>query len=192
MQANSIALFIFCNLLSIIFSVVQDWDMENSSIDVFTKSNPFYLDVYTGQKDDGTYVLLQKIFTKDSSGAISFTRKLTFSKGYNDNIYIGEVAFENIESFYHIGDDYIICPKGKFHPTYFYNYQYSNYNPDNFEINGDWELKCYHHHTGFFLVFYLMNGNSQFYYKKLDTNTWTKKNLHQDYYTLKRLYSKLM
>ena len=57
---------------------------------------------------------------------------------------------------------------------------------NNFAENGDWELKCYHHYTGYFLVFYLMNGNSQFFRTKTSgTFSWTRETFHNEIYDFK-------
>ena len=69
-----------------------------------------------------------------------------------------EVDFENIESY---SRNLIICPKGKYHP---FNYHTKTYiTPSNFEDKGNWDLKCYSHDTGYFLVFYLNNDNNLYY-----------------------------
>ena len=185
MKNNLTFLIILLNLFFTIISVVQDWDLENSSVDIFSISNPYTVKLYEGNIP-GMYVLLNKELYKDTNtGAITITNKLIVARGYNDNIYDGVIDFENIESFYQLGSDYIICPKGKFQPTYFHGGTYSRLNNANFVAVGDWELKCYYHGTGYFLVFYLMNSYSQFFYKKMDTGVWSQKNLHQEIYDLK-------
>ena len=182
---NGFIFFItFLNLFFFINSVVQDWVVEDSSIDLFASSNTVTVSEY--EKDKGNmYVKLTKEIKKYSNGAITYTQNLIVSKGYNDNVYIGPVNFDKIESFYKYGDDYIVCPKGKHQPHYFYNNQYSTLSLSDFRDNGDWELKCYHHGTGYFLVFYLMNGDTQFFYKSPITNSWTQKGLHQELYDFK-------
>ena len=46
---------------------------------------------------------------------------------------------------------------------FFYNNR--NITPTGFEEKGDWELKCFKHDTGFFLITYLMNdGDKSFYF----------------------------
>ena len=76
-----------------------------------------------------------------------------------------EVDFDDIDSHYtnKLGKTIIICPKGKFHP---YDFNDNNYIiPSGFEDRGGWDLRCYDHNTGFFLIFYLMNeGKNAFYY----------------------------
>ena len=107
------------------------------------------------------------------------------ARRYEDNVYVGEVDFDKIESFYFFDNDYIVCPRGKYHPHYFYDGTYSTLNLSSFKSNGDWELKCYYHSTGYFLVFYLMNGKSQFFYKKSGGDSFTEKELHQEIYDFK-------
>ena len=90
-----------------------------------------------------------------------------------------------IKSFYHLNNKYIVCPKGKYHPTYFYDQTYSHLTLSSFKENGDWELKCYHHYTGYFLVFYLMNGSCQFFRVKIGSSDWVSETFHNEIYDFK-------
>ena len=63
-----------------------------------------------------------------------------------------------------MGCNILICPKGKYHPYVFQNDKYII--PFNFEEKGDWDLRCYDHYTGYFLIFYLMNDDKIFYYSR--------------------------
>ena len=38
--------------------------------------------------------------------------------------------------------------------------------PPNFVEEGDWDLSCYKHDTGYFLIFYTNNGDYSLYFKK--------------------------
>ncbi len=75
-----------------------------------------------------------------------------------------EVPFDYIRSYYHnlLGCDILICLKGKFHPYNFTNNQ--SIIPSDFEENGDWELKCFKHRAGHFLIIYLMNDDKKIFY----------------------------
>ena len=92
-----------------------------------------------------------------SGNIITQNNTLSINGGYEFN-----VEFENIESFYHLNGIDIICPKGKYHPYDATNKKYLI--PANFEEKGDWNLKCYNHKTNYFLVFYLMKGEKNFFY----------------------------
>ena len=87
-----------------------------------------------------------------------------------------EVKFEQVESYYYLyNSKYIICPQGSFHP-----YDFTNgveLKPDENFSGENWDLKCYFHGAGleggggdlnspgagFFMLFYLMNGNKASY-----------------------------
>lgn len=84
-----------------------------------------------------------------------------------------DVPFEDIDSFY--TDKYeasvLICPKGKFHPYNFYSKVNIQPPSSNFQEKGNWDLKCYDHFTGHFLVFYFQNKYYNFYSKCADCNS---------------------
>ena len=86
---------------------------------------------------------------------------------YVDSNSPREVPFENIDSHYKgkYGKNILICPGGKFHP---YDYDNDAYViPNNNFVGQDyWDLRCYDHKQGYFLVFYLLNGNKIFYFMK--------------------------
>ena len=129
------------------------------------------------------YTKLYKYIALEN-GAIVYRKYLTITDS-GSTIYDGEVDFDAIGNIHHFDNDYIVCPKGKYHSTYFYDKQYSCANLAGFESNGDWELKCFYRSVGYFLVFYLMNGESHYFYKDLSRNTWTKEVLHQEIYDFK-------
>ena len=182
MKFNLVILVILLDLPFIIFSVVQNWNFENASIDLLASST--YISVKEFEDTtNNMYVKLYKYIALES-GSIVYRKYLTITDS-GTTIYNGEVDFDAIGSIHHFDSDYIVCPKGKYHPTYFYNNQYSSANLDGFTANGDWELKCFYHSTGFFLVFYLMNGDSHFFYKQISKGTWTNKVLHQEIYDFK-------
>jgi hypothetical protein len=72
-----------------------------------------------------------------------------------------EVNFENVESFYAklkegSADIYILCPKGNFNPINLKDVNnIVDFSFDNWINNTNWDLKCYYHRTGFFLMFFL-------------------------------------
>ena len=132
---------------------------------------------------DNLFVKLYKYLAKEN-GAVVYRKYLTVT--YNNNpVFDGEVNFDKIESFHRFDNDNIICPKGKYHPTYFYSNTFSTLSLSEFKDNGDWELKCISHEQGYFLVFYLMNGESHFFYKKAGESTWGHQKLHSEIYGVK-------
>ena len=75
------------------------------------------------------------------------------------------VDFDQIDSQYQgsIICNILICPRGKFHP---YNFEEGNYvEIPGFTENGDWDLRCYNHKSGYFLIFYLLHEGSNFFFK---------------------------
>ena len=169
-----------------VFSVVQQWNFENSSRDILASKENDSIKVLEETNSDNLYVKLYKYIAKED-GAVVYRKYLTVSYGGN-TVYDGEVNFDNIQNYFHFENDNIICPRGKYHPTYFYNNQYSTLSLSNFNENGDWELKCIKHEQGYFLVFYLMNGGCHFFYKKSGSDYWGDKVLQQEIYDVKLLY----
>ena len=175
-------IFIIVFLYSFLFSlsVVQQWNFENSSKDLLSSGD--HIKEWSETKD-GLYVKLYKKISKEN-GEVVYKKYLTVY--YNGNfVYDNEVKFDNIQNYFHFENDNIVCPKGKYHPHYFYDNTYSTLNLDTFHENGDWELKCISHEQGYFLVFYLMNGSTHFFYKKSGSNTWGNQVLHQEIYDVK-------
>lgn len=174
MKVNIFYFVLFFNFLFIVNPVVQKWNFENSSIDLLGTSESMTFKVFDETKD-GINIQLYKIISKED-GSIIYTNNLKINNGIT---FDGEVNFDRIESFYYLMDKVIVCPKGKFHPIFFYENKYSHFNITNFEEKGDWELKCYYHLVGFFLVFYLNNANNGLYYKNiyqgLQPNTYWEK-----------------
>ena len=175
-------IFIIVFLYSFLFSlsVVQQWNFENSSKDLLSSGD--HIEEWSETKD-GLYVKLYKKISKEN-GAVVYKKYLTVY--YNGNfVYDKEVNFDNIQNYFHFENDNIVCPKGKYHPHYFYDNKNSTLNLNTFHENGDWELKCISHEQGYFLVFYLMNGSTHFFYKKSGSNTWGDQVLHQEIYDVK-------
>ena len=185
MKYNLTFLIIIIDSYFFVFSLVQEWNFENSAIDLFNSSNSseYFIVKSKEETKDNMNIKFDKYILKEDEN-IRYIKYLII-KDNGNTIYENEVDFDDLGSFYHFDADYIVCPKGKYHPIYFYSNQYSTLFLDGLVENSDWELKCYFHDTGYFLVFYLSNGESQFFYKALSTNTWSKKVLHQEIYDFK-------
>ena len=138
------------------FATIPVWDFNNISIDLLGSNNLYEYTIYNETKNKTMVSLIKKI-TKNNGNIVS-QNYLTVNSTKR------KVNFENIDSFYFnkLGYPIIICPKGKYHPYYFANDTYII--PDGFQENGNWDLKCYGHDTGFFLFFYLRNQENNFYY----------------------------
>ena len=182
MKHRLINLVLFFNFIICIYSLIQNWNLENSSIDLLASAG--YISVkFLEETKDNMYVKFYK-YIGIENGSITYKKYLTILYS-GATIFGGQVDFDDIESFHHFDDDYIVCPKGKYYPTFFHDNTYSNLSLANFQENGDWELKCINHETGYFVVFFLMNGKSQFFYKKSGSDTWVNKTLHEEIYDVK-------
>ena len=109
-------IFIFALLNSIFFSicVVQNWNFEESAIDLLSNSTYQSIKVIDETNSDGLTVKLYKYIAKED-GAVAYRKYLTVSYG-GSTLYDGVVDFNNIESYHRFSGDNIICPKGKYHP----------------------------------------------------------------------------
>ena len=148
--------FLFLIQILSIHSSIPNWNIDNLSEELFSSSSTDATYPY-GLYNSGGYVL-NKIITKKADGTFSIKNELTY------NSVTKEVSFDGIESTYdsQLGSEKLVCPKGSFHPYDFYN----NYYIKPFTNEGNWELSCYKHDTGYFLVFYTHNGNSVLHYVK--------------------------
>jgi len=173
---------LFFNSILPAYPLVQKWNLIDSSIDLLANTDNMAIKEFEEEKDN-LYIQLYKWIQKEN-GTIVSRNNLKIAK---DNMFIfeGDVNFDKIESIYYINNNIIVCPKGKYHPVFFYGNQYSNLSLPNFKEKGDWELKCYHHYSGYFLVFYLMNKDSQLFYKYLQNDNWKTKVLHEEIYDFK-------
>ena len=166
------------------FSIIPEWNFDQSSIDLLGSNTQREIPMEFTK--DNLNIILTKKFSKIND-EIVYTKHLLMKES-NTIVYDGEVDFDDIESIYCINccdncgnTDRIICPKGKHHPTYFYNNQKSSLKLDMIVENGNWELKC-KKLSNYFLVFYLMNGQYNFFYKNLNTGNWGKfQSIHEFY-----------
>ena len=72
----------------------------------------------------------------------------------------------------------MVCPRGKFHP---YDVESDSYIvPPSFDEEDDWDLSCYKHDTGYFIIFYINYGHYSIYFKK-DNNIIEKTNAVNSY-----------
>ena len=169
-------ILIYFNLFVFAYSLVPLWNFENSTIDLLTSDNAEYTVLESSMYSLKS--ILKKKITR-SNGEIQHENYLTVyeyidNDGHiNPNPIFGEkkVDFENIESFYKLGSSKIICPKGKYNPLYINVNNLEEKTFTNWTNNDDWDLKCYYHRKGYFLAYYLINGNNEVQaYKEGDTS----------------------
>ena len=150
------SIFIFLIQILYVFTPIPNWDLSAQSINLLTSSSYDYI-LYEKNEND-LYVVLKKTITKTDSG-ITTQNYITINSTTNS------VEFEDIDSQYKskLGCDILICPRGKFHP---YNFKENSFViPSGFEDKGGWDLRCYNHNTGYFIVLYLSNKGKNFFYK---------------------------
>ena len=164
MKNNLIFILLLLNSILISICVVHNWNFDESAINLLSESDSVSIKVI----DETTNKLRVKLYKyiARENGEVVYRKYLNVD--YNDvNLFNGEVPFDKIESFHRFGTDNIICPQGKFHPIFYTETDHYSLNLTSFTDNGDWELKCQIQETvGFFVVFYLMNGQSHLFFKK--------------------------
>ena len=184
-------LFYFSLLLSRIFltkQIVPNWNLNKSSVNLLSSEDSIKYIEFEQTKDNLNVTLYKNIIKEDGSIKYKTNIRIIYERVI---VYNGEINFDQIDSIYHFGNENIICPRGKYHPYYFYDQTYSTLpvsNLENFQENGDWELKCYLHSVGsvgFFLTFYLMNGQAQLYYQNLIDGSWKRYSFHNEIYDIK-------
>ena len=169
MKHNLIFIFLLLNSIFFSYCVVQNWNFDNSAKDLLSASDTASLSIKVIEETtDNLYVKLYKYLAKEN-GEVVYKKYLSISYS-GTKIYDGlEVDYDKIGSYHRFDNDNIICPKGKYHPRYYYLSDgtpgHSSLSLGSFTENGDWELKCFVR-NGYFLVFYLMNGQSHLFYKK--------------------------
>ena len=101
-------IFTFINLFFLSFSVLPNWNLQNSAKNLLQSSTTHEY-VITHRKMYELEALLKKTITKSGS-TITHQNNL-----WIDNDEKGVVSFENIESFYKKSDTRkILCPIGKY------------------------------------------------------------------------------
>ena len=159
---------IFVKLLVVTFSVVLDWDFQNSAINLFSNGNEHINNIYNKNKFDMKVKLEQKITLQDS-GTPKLEKKL-----YIDDIFKCNVDFDDIESHYYFQaeGDRFICPKGSYHMKIVKDNSLEDVIPSGFPTNSEknWELKCYYKEPYIFVIY-----RSQFnalYARKITETNW--------------------
>ena len=147
-------IFLFLNQLSLIYSTIPNWNIDNLSVELYSPSSSQSTYNYILYNSDG--FVLTKIITRNADGTLTVKNELTY------NSVTKVVEFDGIQNIYYneLASEVLICPKGSFHPYEFYY----DYYIKPFDYEGNWELNCLKHDTGYFLVFYIHNGNNGLYY----------------------------
>ena len=175
--------FLFFNSIISILSVIPEWNLEKTGDNLLnSESNEHNYVIIERLMYNVFLKMTRKVYKND--GVVNYTNHVYMSN-HMVNIQERDVDFDFVESFYLIGDnygDYIVCPKGPYHP---YNLNKGEYITINgFEKKGlkDWDLKCYKHENNgetFLLVFYLLNGEINFFHSIYGNYDWG--HMNQDF-----------
>ena len=146
-------ILLFINFFNSIFSVVPIWNFNNSAIDLLNSETQHEFSV---NKDNWE---IKKYISKEDN-SIKYEKYLYY---YISNK--GKFDFENLDHYYTsiLGASNLVCPSGKFHP-YDINNKVNKTKNDDFVERRDWDLKCFNHQSGYFLMFYLHNKDKQLYF----------------------------
>ena len=148
---KNFCLFLFSYLIIQVLSVIPEWNLTSVGEDLLGSYSEKTKIIYSRTLHNVNMVFKKK-FEKHGTG-IKVTNLLTLDGTEK------EVDFDQIESFYHLFNKYIVCPKGSYHPYDFTNNK--EIKPSESFKGEKWDLRCYYHfNTNFFLVFYLMNGKN--------------------------------
>ena len=162
---NYLFFCIFLQLIYITFSFVPLWNFENSAIDLLNDNNSHEYNIVDRTLHDNFHFTLTKKISKTGNN-IKISKTLYLYDNGNLFYTIYDCDWEDIESAYKNSQkNFYICPKGKFHPIlYQINYNNNEYDrielkPDDFNYNGDWELKCFlQRNKNLIMVSYLNSG----------------------------------
>ena len=162
-----IFLFIFLILLQTNFSVVPLWNFKNTAIDLLELSNP-YIYTMTDRSMNDMRIKLEKIISKEDN---MITHKNIL---YIDEEKIGQVNWEDIDSFYNINNIKYICPKGQNFMYIYNNSKLIEFKPSS-EIKKEWDLKCYYlKNESFILNFFISSRPAIIFGFNLQLNKWKK------------------
>ena len=104
-------IFVFLNLLASSILVIPNWNIEKTSINLLGSSNTKSYDI-TYRDMYSLKLKLEKTIKKLDNRTIIHFNSL-YSNATNE---VKNVSFENIESFYLLDNNQILCPIGKYDP----------------------------------------------------------------------------
>ena len=161
------------HILSYIFSDFQEWNFENASINLLTEENNYEYSYIIYNNTISNYeVTLTKNLNKNGN-QIKEKNILSIINNNNQNEkYINNVEWEDIDSIIYYNNILHICPKGTFHPYYLDNNELYNHTIYNFpEDIDEWDLKCYMNSNLFIAIY---TNNHFLYSYNSDLKGWTR------------------
>ena len=162
---KKICLLLFFDLIFQVLTVIPEWNLTSAGKDLLGSNEEEIIEIYNRNLYN-VIMVFKKKFKKTEDGII-----------VTNIIKIGniekEVNFEQVESYYYLYNKYIVCPKGRYHP---YIIKESGENeelkPSDF-CGENWDLRCFKHTgSGYFVLFYLMNGGNANIYLTKDGKSW--------------------
>ena len=169
-------LLIFSSIITI-FSLIPKWDLSKAGINLLNSQTYKYVVLYKVSDEGVELNMTRTIYYEDDE--VKYYNTIFMSYDYK-NFITKNVPFDYVQSFYRINEKYILCPKGRHHP---YNLNEDKEEiPKNFEEKAikDWDLKCFMLNDDYLLIFYLINGNKNFFYRSMKDSTNTGIFLTQD------------
>ena len=179
---NFLTFILFSHFILNIFAEFQNWNLENSSIDLLLSSDSYQNIIYDESKN-GIRLKLEKIIKRENGEIIQ--------KNYvqiNNNKPL-EVQWEDIYNFYPVDNKIYICPKGNN-----YLYIYSNNNIEEKKIpskgiNGNWEFTCYYHENEnqskrIMFISYLGSGDKNIYALNIDNENIETLKMPNEYFDI--------
>ena len=165
--------FLFFNFIISIICVIPEWNLVKAGENLLPSQTNEYIYTVIERLFYGVYLNMTRRIYRENN-LVNYTNHVYMSYNY-EKIIEKDVPFDYIESYYLINGQYIICPKGSNLP---YNLNTNEYlKIPGFEEKGikEWDLKCYKHEkndVAFLLVFFLINGNNNFFYTKYGEYSW--------------------
>ena len=177
-MAKYIFIFIFLILLQTNFSVVPLWNFKKTAIDLLELSNS-YIYTITDRSMNNMTIRLEKIISKEDN---MITHKNIL---YIDEEKVGQVNWEDIDSFYNINNIKYICPKGQNYMYIYNNSKLIEFQPSS-EINKNWKLKCYYlKNESFILNFFIGSRPAILFGFNLKLNKWKKSEIDVKIFDIK-------
>lgn len=169
--------YMFCllfHLISINFGAIPSWNFDKIAIELSDTELEYQICSKSVIDDSVTATTYKKITKSGSS--VTYKNYVQIDSGEKK-----DVGFECVESAYknQLGATYLVCPKRRYHPYDYTNNNYKIPSGNTFSNGDDFEIQCYKHSVGYFIVAYLANGAKNFYLT-LDAGTsWKSIELHK-------------
>ena len=171
----SLKIFIIFSLILLVATVLPIWDLKESAIDLLDNTEHTHEYIIHESSMYSLKVSLKKNISINDGNIIhnNYATIYEYVSENNPQVSISErsVEYENIESFYKLTDLRVLCPQKNFNVINL-NDNLNEIQFNNWTNENSWDLKCYYHRMGYFLVYYLMNGKNQIQAYKESTKSW--------------------